>query len=452
MKKERSQFSSKIGFVMAAAGSAVGLGNIWRFPYLAAKYGGGMFLLIYIIFVLTLGFTIMTAELAIGRHTTLGPTKAYGALNKKWNFVGVIGAIVAFIIFPYYCVIGGWIVKYAWIFVTSAGQAASSDSFFTNFAAQPIQPVLLQILFVVLTAVIVIAGVQKGIEKVSKIMMPILIILSIIISVYSCIQPGALEGVKYFLLPEWKNFSFQGCLAAMGQMFYSLSLAMGIMITYGSYLNKKESLEASVTQIEFFDTAIALLAGFMIIPSVFVFSKGDPAALGKGVGLMFVNLPKVFDSMQFGQLVGALFFIMVFFAALTSTISLMEAVIASVCDSFNWSRKKAVLIISGVSILLGIPSALSFGVLSDFTIFGMDFFTFCDFITNSVMMPIGAFLTCIFVGHIIDTNIILDEVRGQNKTFRREKIFVFLLKYIAPFCILAILISSILEGLGIITF
>lgn len=451
-EKERGQFSSKFGFIMAAAGSSVGLGNIWRFPYLAAKYGGGMFLIIYIIFVLTLGFTIMMAELAIGRHTQLGPTKAYGALNKKWNFVGVIGAIVSFIIFPYYSVIGGWIVKYAFVFAIGSGSATVAEDYFTTFAAQPWENVLLQILFVVLTAAIVFGGVQKGIEKMSKIMMPILIVLTIIVMVFALMQPGAMEGVKYYVLPNIKDFSFESCLAAMGQMFYSLSLAMGIMVTYGSYVQKQDSLEQSVDQIELFDTAIAVMAGFMIIPAVFVFSGGDPAALGKGVGLMFVNLPKVFNAMQFGGVVGALFFILVFFAAITSTISLLEAVVASVCDSFGWERKHAVIIISIVSILLGVPSALSFGVLGDFTIFGMTFFSFCDFITNSVLMPVGALLTCIFVGHIIDTNIIIDEVTLNGSKFQRKKIFVVMIKYIAPICILAILISSILEGLGFITF
>lgn len=454
-EKKRSQFSGKIGFVLAAAGSAVGLGNIWRFPYLAAKYGGGSFLLVYIIFVVTIGFTIMTAELAIGRKSRLGPTKAYGALNPKWNFVGVIGAIVAFIIFPYYCVIGGWIIKYAWVFISGAGAAAASDTYFAEFAAQPVETVLLQMVFVIGTGIIVAFGVQKGIEKVSKIMMPILIVISIIIAIFVCIQPGAIEGVKYFLLPSLQNFSFQGCLGALGQMFYSLSLAMGIMVAYGSYLPQEESLESSVTQIEVFDTIVALLAGFMIIPAVFVYSGGDPAALGKGVGLMFINLPKVFDTMQFGHVIGALFFVMVLFAALTSTISLLEATVSSACDSFKWSRKKAVIILCIVSVIIGIPSALSFGLLADFQIFGMDFFSFCDFISNSVLMPIGALLTCIFVGYVLDTRVIIDEIEGgelHNHPFKRKKLFVILLKYIAPIAILAILVSSILEGLGVIAF
>lgn len=453
-KRKRGQFSGKLGFILAAAGSAVGLGNIWRFPYLAAKYGGGSFLVVYIIFVATIGYTIMTSEIAVGRHAGLGPTRAYGTLDKKWNFIGVIGAIVAFIIFPYYCVIGGWIIKYAFVFATGQGVQAAADGYFETFAAQPLENVLLQIVFVTATALIVINGVQKGIEKVSEIMMPILVFLSIFIAIFVCIQPGAGAGVKYFLLPELKNFSFQGCLGALGQMFYSLSLAMGIMIAYGSYLPKNESLESAVDKIEIFDTAIAILAGLMIIPPVFIYSHGDPAALGKGVGLMFINLPKVFVTMKFGSLIGALFFIMVLFAAITSTISLLEATVSSACDSFGWSRKKSVIILALVSVAIGIPSALSFGVLSNFTIFGMTFFSFCDFISNSVLMPICALMTCIFIGHITDINIIIDEVKGgeQNHKFTRQKMYVFMVKWVAPIAIIAILISSVLEGLGIISF
>ncbi|MDD4691095.1 MAG: sodium-dependent transporter [Eubacterium aggregans] len=449
--EKRSSFSSKLGFIMAAAGSSVGLGNIWRFPYLAAKYGGGIFLLFYILFVVTLGFTIMAAELAIGRHTRLSPSKAYGALKPGWNIIGIIGMLVAFLIFPYYSVIGGWVIKYTADFVMGAGPLTAADDYFSSYIAQPIMPILLQILFVVITAVIVVRGVKEGIEKTSKVLMPILIVLSVIIAVYSVCQPGAWEGVKYYLWPNMQNFSFQGVLGAMGQMFYSLSLAMGIMITYGSYMKKDDPMESAVKQVELFDFGIAFLAGFMVIPAVFAFSGGNPDALNKGAGLMFVTLPKVFESMGMGSLMGALFFVLVLFAALTSSISLLEAVVASVHDGFGWSRNKAVLIISGMAILLGIPSSLSFGLWSNVTLLGMGFFDFFDFITNSVLMPVGAILTCIFVGHLIDTKVIVDEIDGGSG-FKRKKMFVVMIKYIAPICIVAILISSILEGMGIIVY
>ncbi|MGL4606726.1 MAG: sodium-dependent transporter [Eubacteriaceae bacterium] len=448
---QRSEFSSKIGFVLAAAGSAVGLGNIWRFPYLAAKYGGGLFLLIYLIFVITLGFTIMTAELAIGRKTQLSPVGAYKALNKKYGFIGVIASLVAFLILPYYSVIGGWVIKYFMTFLTGNGIASAGNDFFSNYIAQPIEPILWQGLFIGLSMIIVIRGVKNGIEKASKVLMPVLILLSLFVAGYSILQPGAMEGVRYFLYPDFSNFSFQAVLAAMGQMFYSLSLAMGIMVTYGSYLSKKDNIEASVKQIEIFDAGIAILAGFMIIPAVFAFSGGDPSALGKGPGLMFVTLPKVFESMQFGNIVGAIFFLLVLFAALTSAISLMEAVVATVSDQFKWDRKKAVIIVTVIAILLGIPSSLGNGIWSEVLIFGFNFLDFFDFVTNSILMPLGGLLTCVFVGYLIETKIITDEVKISSK-FKREKMFVIMIKYIAPICILAILISSILEGIGILKY
>ncbi|MGV8906265.1 MAG: sodium-dependent transporter [Acetobacterium sp.] len=447
----RSEFSSKIGFVMAAAGSAVGLGNIWRFPYLAAKYGGGLFLLIYLIFVLTLGFTIMTAELAIGRKTQLSPVGAYRALNKRYSFIGVIASLVAFLILPYYSVIGGWVIKYFVVFVTGGGMATATNEYFNGYISQSFEPIFWQCLFVLGTTFIVIKGVKNGIEKASIILMPILIVLSVFVSVYSIVQPGAMEGVKYFLYPDFSNFSFQAVLAAMGQMFYSLSLAMGIMVTYGSYLSKKEDLEASVKQIELFDAGIAILAGFMIIPAVFAFSGGDPTALNKGPGLMFVTLPKVFESMNFGNVMGTVFFLLVLFAALSSSISLMEAVVSTVCDQFKWNRKKGVLIVTVTAILLGVPSSLGQGVWSNITLFGFNFLDFFDFITNSVLMPVGAFFTCIFVGHILEIKIITDEVKFSSP-FKREKLFIVMIKYIAPLCIVAILISSILEAAGIINY
>ncbi|OFV70990.1 sodium-dependent transporter [Acetobacterium wieringae] len=448
---KRSEFSSKIGFVLAAAGSAVGLGNIWRFPYLAAKYGGGLFLVIYLIFVLTLGFTIMTAELAIGRKAQLSPMGAYRALDKRFGFVGVIASLVAFLILPYYSVIGGWVIKYFLVFVSGGGVATTGADYFSSYIARPFEPIIWQAIFVLATTFVVIRGVKDGIEKASKILMPILIVLSVFLSIYSIMQPGAMAGVWYFLYPDLVNFSFQAVLAAMGQMFYSLSLAMGIMVTYGSYLSKKDDLETSVKQIELFDAGIAILAGFMIIPAVFAFSGGDPTALNKGPGLMFVTLPKVFETMGFGNVMGGVFFLLVLFAALTSSISLMEAVVATVCDQFKWERKKGVLIVTVLAILIGIPSSLGQGVWSEVLIFGFNFLDFFDFITNSVLMPVGAFFTCILVGHVLETKIITDEVK-LSSPFKREKLFIVMVKYIAPLCIVAILISSILEAMGVIKY
>ena len=447
----RSEFSSKLGFVLAAAGSAVGLGNIWRFPYLAAKYGGGLFVLIYILFVITFGFTIMTAEIAIGRKTKLSPIGAYTALHKKYGFIGVIASLVAFLILPYYSVIGGWVTKYFVTFLIGSQAATSQDTFFTSFISAPLEPVLWQVLFIVATLGVILKGVKDGIEKASKILMPLLVALSIIVAVYAMSLPGAIEGVKYFLIPNFSHFSVQTVLAALGQMFYSLSLAMGIMITYGSYLSKEDDLEKSVKQIELFDSGIAILAGFMIIPAVFAFSGGDETVLKAGPGLMFVTLPKVFNSMGMSRLVGTVFFLLVFFAALTSSISLMEAAVSTVCDQFKLERKKASVLIAITAVILGIPSSLGNGIWSHITIFNMAFLDFMDFITNAVLMPIGALLTCIFISYIVGVNVVSDEIKTSAK-FNREKMFKVMIKYIAPMCIVAILISSILSALGLLVF
>lgn len=446
---KRSSFSGKIGFVLAAAGSAVGLGNIWRFPYLAAGYGGGIFLLTYIILAVTFGFALMTAEIAIGRKTGLSAIGAFRALDKRFSFVGYLGAIIPMIILPYYSVIGGWVTKYLTVFVSGSGTAAAEDSFFGNFIGGVTEPILWFSVFMAITAIVVFFGVEKGVEKVSKIMMPVLVVLSVVIAIYSMCMPGAWEGVLYYITPDISKFSFTTVLAAMGQLFYSMSLAMGIMITYGSYMKKDVSLESSVSQIELFDTGIAFLAGLMIIPAVFVFSGGNEEALGKGPGLMFVTLPKVFDSMPGGHILGAAFFILVLFAALTSSISLMETVVSIFCDKFKWNRNFSCIFVFLFCILLGIPSSLGNGIWADIKIIGMDFLTFFDFLSNSVLMPITAFFTCIFVGYFLKPQALIEEVELTGK-FKRKKLFTFIIKYVAPICIVLILGFSVLEGLGYI--
>ena len=451
--KERSSFSGRLGFVLAAAGSAVGLGNIWRFPYLAAKYGGGIFLLVYVVLVVTFGFSLMVAEIALGRNTRLSAIGAYKKLNKKFGFLGILTALVPIIILPYYSVIGGWVTKYFVTFLSGHHMEASSDDYFGGFIGQTFEPVLWLAIFGVITFVIVLCGVKRGIETANKFMMPILIVLCVAVCVYSCTLPGALEGVKFYLIPDFSRFSINTVLGAMGQMFYSMSLAMGIMITYGSYMKKETSIEKSVSQIEIFDTGVALLAGLMIVPAVFVFSGGDQSAMQSGPGLMFQTLPKVFDSMgggQFGLIVGALFFLLVLFAALTSAISLMETVVSIVIDKFHVKRAVACIIVFIGMMLLALPSSLGNGVWSHIQILGMDFLTFFDFISNSVIMPIVALLTCIFIGYVVKTQLVVDEVKSSSK-FSREKLFVVVIKYIAPIFIVAILVSSVLSGLGIIT-
>lgn len=452
--KKRDTFSSNIGFVIAAAASAVGLGNIWRFPYLAAKYGGGIFLIIYLLFVVTFGFSLMIAENALGRKTGKSELEAFSAIDKRFKFLGVLSLIVPCIILPYYNVIGGWIIRFLVGYIGGATTQMAEDSYFTNMLMSPSTMILFHFIFTLLTALILILGVKKGIENISKILMPILFVLAIIISVYSISLPGAMEGVKYFFIPNFKDLTIgtliKAMVAAMGQMFYSMSLAMGIMIAYGSYLPKEANLEKSVKQIEIFDTVIAILAGLMIIPAVFAFSGGDKSALSAGPTLMFITLPKVFYSMSFSTGIGILFFLLVLFAALTSSVSIMEAIVSSICDKFECGRKKTILACAILAFLVGILPILGYNLLSDVRILGFDILDFMDFIPNSILMPIVAFLTCIFIGWVAGVKIIDDEVELSGD-FKRKKLFHIMIKYVAPILTAIILVSSILSALGIIT-
>ncbi|MBP3415018.1 MAG: sodium-dependent transporter [Clostridia bacterium] len=450
MEKKRSSFTGKIGFVLAAAGSAVGLGNIWRFPYLAAKYGGGIFLLVYIVLAITFGFSLMCAEIALGRKTGKSAIGAFSEVSKKYKFIGLLASVVPIMILPYYSVIGGWVAKYLFTFSTGGIHDAAKDGYFDSFISQPIEPIGWFLLFIGLTALVVLFGVEKGVEKVSKLMMPVLVLLTLGIAVYSLFMPNAFEGFLYYVTPDFSKFSATTVLAAMGQLFYSMSLAMGIMITYGSYMKKDVNIESSVHQIELFDTGIAFLAGMMIIPAVFSFSGGDESALGKGPGLMFVTLPKVFDSINGigGSIVGILFFLLVLFAALTSSISLMETVVSIFRDKFGWGRKSTCLFVFIGSVLLGLPSSLGFGVLSDISIAGMTFLDMFDFASNSVLMPIVALLTCFYIGYIIKPKTIIEEISGNGR-FKGEKLFTVMIKYIAPLFIVLILVTSVLDVLGI---
>ena len=448
MSEKRSSFTGKIGFVLAAAGSAVGLGNIWRFPYLAAKYGGGIFLLVYLILAVTFGFALMVGETALGRKTGQSAITAFKSLDKRFSFVGVLAALIPALILPYYSVIGGWVTKYLAVFASGGASAAAADDYFTGFISKPAEPVGWFLIFMALTALVVLLGVEKGVEKVSKVMMPVLVVLTLFIAIYAMFMPGAWEGVKYYITPDFSKFSATTVLAAMGQLFYSMSLAMGIMITYGSYMKKDVSLEKSVRQIELFDTGIAFLAGLMIIPAVFAFSGGDEAALGKGPSLMFITLPKVFDSMKGGTVIGALFFLLVLFAALTSSISLMETVVSIIKDKTGWNRKVICFIVLAMCVVLGLPSCFGFSIWSDFAIKGLSILDIFDFVTNSVMMPIVAFFTCVFIGYVLKPKAIIEEVEIGGE-FKAKTLFTIVIKYIAPVCIILILVSSVLDALGI---
>ncbi|WP_028518245.1 sodium-dependent transporter [Ruminococcus flavefaciens] len=439
---ERGGFGSRIGFILAAAGSAVGLGNIWRFPYLAAKYGGGIFLLVYLIFAITFGFALMLTEIAIGRKTGKSVIGAYKAVDKRFSPLGLLAAVIPALILPYYCVIGGWVLKYMSVFITESGE---SIPFFSNFISHFTQPTIFFIIFLLLTSVAVFLGVEKGIEKVSEFLMPVLLLLIVAMSVYTLTLDGAGEGLKYYLLPNLNDFTpakfLQTIAAACGQLFYSMSIAMGIMVTYGSYMRKEDSLEGSVRQIEIFDTAVAILAGMIIVPAVFIFSNGDSTSINAGPGLMFNTLPKVFATMPAGQFIGTAFFILVTLAALTSSISLMETVTAVVIEKFGFSRTKSCIIVIFVTFILGMLSVLGYSAWSDIKLFGMQILDFFDFITNNIMMPVLAFLTCILIGYVVKIKYIEEEVMLGEKRFRSKLLYNVMIKFICPVCMLMILIT-----------
>ncbi len=461
--KKRGSFTSNLGFILAAAGSAVGLGNLWRFPYLAAKNGGGLFLLVYVILAVTFGFALMTTEIAIGRKTGVGPLLAYGKMNKKFGFLGWVSTAVPLIIFPYYCVIGGWVAKYGFTYVTgSAGDIYSggSSNYFNSFISGNISPIVWLLIYMGVTALIVLMGVEKGIEKASKIMMPALLIIIIGISVFSLtlkhtdengITRTALQGLKIYLIPNFEGLTvskfFGVLLDAMGQLFYSMSLAMGIMITYGSYTSKKDNLVSSVNQIEIFDTAVALLAGLIIIPTVFAFN-GTEGLKSSGPSLMFISLPEIFEQMGFvGHIVGALFFILVFFAALTSSISIMEAIVSSIIDKFKISRKTATVIVFAFGIIVGVIVCLGYNVLKfSYTLPNGttgQILDILDYIANNLLLPIVALLTCVLVW-VCSTKSITDEVElGLNgKKFSRKKLYNVMIKYVTPILLVLILLQS----------
>jgi NSS family neurotransmitter:Na+ symporter len=470
---KRASWSGQLAFVLAAAASAIGLGNLWRFPYLAAQYGGGTFILIYLALVVTLGFTLMLTEIAIGRKTRQSQLTAYSQLHRGWGFIGVLGTIIPLLIVPYYCVIGGWVVyyfkAYCQMALTGANlmgvAAADSGTFFSSFISSPFAPYGYAMVFIVSCSAVIMLGVKNGIEKSNLVMMPILFLMAIAISVYVVAMPGSCEGLKYYLVPNMNcltgadgKFSIallgKTLLGATGQMFYSLSLAMGIMITYGSYMKKGDSIEKCVRRIEIFDTFIAFVAGLMIIPVVYLFAvkTGTPVseAMNAGPGLMFITLPKVFASLgSSGAYVGMAFFLLVIFAAATSAISLYEACVASVCDLLKLERKAATFFTGALILSLSTFSALGYGAWSKITLFGMQFLDFFDFITNSVLMPIVAAVTCVFVGWVLKPRAVVEECESGGTVMKAKAFYSFMVRYLAPALMVALLISEVCRALKI---
>ena len=448
--KHRSTFSGKLGFVLSAAGASVGLGNIWRFPYLAAKYGGGIFLLVYIILALTFGYTMITAETALGRMTQKSPVGAYHSFGKsKWlSFGGWINAVIPILIVPYYSVIGGWVIKYLAEYIIGHGEKLAEDGYFGSFISSGASTELCFVLFTFFTVAVIFGGVRNGVERVSKFMMPILVVLSLFIAIYSINLPGAAEGVKYFLIPNFANFSWMTVVSAMGQMFYSLSIAMGILITFGSYMKKDVSIEASTENVEVFDTGIAIMAGLMIIPAVFAFSGGDANSLQAGPSLMFITIPKVFAGIKMGSFIGILFFFLVLCAAITSSIALTESAVSTFQDELGWGRKKSAAVITLIMLVLGTLSCMGYGPLASVKILGMQMLDFFDFLTNSVMMPIAAIATCLLVSRKMGVEKIEEEMTLENGKFKRKHIFNFMIKYLCPIFAAIILVSSVANAFG----
>lgn len=461
-KAKRSSFSGSLGFVMAAAGSAVGLGNIWRFPYLAAKNGGGTFIVVYIILALTFGFTLLITEISIGRKTKNGPLTAYGVLHPKFKFVGYLAWVVPMIILPYYCAIGGWVLKYLASYVTGDAANAATDGYFTAHITSQWSPIIWMLIYLGITAFVVISGVDKGIEKYSRILMPILIVLIIGISIFSLTlnhtdasgtTRSGLEGLKIYLIPNLEGMTVKGffllLMDALGQLFYSISVAMGIMIAYGSYVKDDVNLMSSINQIEFFDSLVALLAGLMIIPAIYTFSGIE--GMSAGPGLMFVSLPKVFDAMgKIGVFIGIVFFLMVSFAAVTSSVSIMEALVSGLMDKWKLSRKKSVTMTMIYAVIMGIVVCLGYNVfyfelpLPNGTV--AQILDLMDYISNLILMPLVAISTCILIGWVLKPETVINEVTKTGAKFGRKKLYIVMVKYVTPI----LLFFLLLQSLGII--
>ena len=448
----RATWSGKLAFVLAAAASAVGLGSMWRFPYLAAKYGGGTFLFVYLVFVFTIGISLLLLETALGRHTGLSSIRSFKVLAKKYSFIGVFMSAIPFIIVPYYCVIGGWTTKYMTAYLTD-GPAALADGgdYFSAFIGNTPESMLFMLVFMALTYLVVALGVNKGIEKANLIMMPALIIVSAVLAVYALTLPGALDGLAFYLVPDVSKFSPELIIAALGQTFFTLSLAMGIMITYGSYMRKQDSLTSSVVRIGGFDLGVSFIAGLLIVSAAFVaMGSGDAVAAKAGPSLMFVTLPTVFVDMGgMATFIGFLFFLLVLFAALTSAISLVETLVSIVHDGLQCTRAKALGIVIAFVVIAGAIINAGYNGLSFIEPLGAgsSILDFADFISNSVLMPIVALLTCVFVGWIVKPKTIIDEVRISSK-FSAAGAWTIMIKYIAPVLVIIILVAYVAAQFG----
>ena len=442
--KQRENWGSRVGFLMAASGSAIGLGNIWRFPYLAGENGGSAFIIIYLAFALLIGFSVMVAEFAVGRRTKLAAVGAYKSLNPRWTFAGVLGVLSAFFIMGFYPVVGGWSSAYVVkSFTGLLSDSAGIGDAFGAFIGNPILPIAWMLFFLLMNILIVAKGIAGGIEKASKILMPTLFVLLVLIAIRSITLPGASAGLAFLFKPDFSKVNGQTYLAALGQAFFSLSLGMGCMLTYGSYLGKEENLPHNALLVSMMDTAIAILAGVAIFPALFAFGL-EPA---QGAGLVFVVVPQIFAAMGgLGTLFSAVFFIALTVAALTSSVSLLEVVVAYLMDQRGWERKKSVYTTGGIMVVTGILSSLSMGLMSGFTLFGVGAFDFFDILTDKIFLAIGGMLIAIFVGWFMKKEDLEDELTNSGTVkFGLFNVWYNLIKYIIPIAI------AVVAAIGIVS-
>ncbi|HSQ34560.1 MAG TPA: sodium-dependent transporter [Candidatus Binatia bacterium] len=444
----RGKWGSRLGFILAAAGSAVGLGNIWRFPYMTGRNGGALFVLIYIGFIFLLGMPVLLAELALGRATARNPVGAFKAIRpgSKWHYSGYLGVTTAVMILSFYSVIAGWTLGYCFQTIRGRFNAAGKSevaAIFTSFIASSWLQILLLALFLFLTVVIVSKGVAAGLEKFSKVLMPALFLIMILLMVRSLTLPGAEKGLVFYLKPDFAAVNGRVFLEAMGQAFFSLSLGLGTMLTYGSYLGKKTNLVSSTAWVAFLDTTIAILAGFIIFPALF----SQNMAPDQGPGLVFAVLPVIFAHMPGGMWFGALFFVLLAVAALTSTISILEVPVAFLIDEKKWPRRRAAWLLGGLALVFGIPSALAGGGMRFFSrlpLIHVDFLTLWDKVWGNVALSVGALLISVFVAHVWRTANALDEITANGGRFRLAGLWVLAIKYVCPLLILAVLVSQFL--------
>lgn len=445
MSDSRTQFKSKFGIIMASVGSAVGLGNIWRFPYEAGQNGGAAFIIIYILCVLVLGIPTLMAEMTMGRMTQTNSARAFRKMtqNPVFSKVGYLGVLACVLIMGFYTVVAGWTFEYMWEAVSGTMTDLSAEQFtanFNSFVVSPFRPLFWTILMVVLTHLIILGGVQKGIERAAKWMMPMLFLLLVVLCVYSVMLPGASAGLEFLFKPDFSKITSEVVLSAMGQAFFSLSLGAGVMITYASYFDKDVNIPRTATTVALLDTSVAFLAGILIFPAVFTFGI-EPT---QGPNLVFVTLPNIFAQLPMGSVLAFAFFLLLALASITSLISLHQVVTAYVAEEFKLSNRKAALVVSCTIAVLAVLCSLSLGVLNDIRVGGLCMFDLMDYVTAKIMMPLGSLLLCLFLGWKVEKSKIINEITNYGTLrWRLAKTFVVMLKYVVPILVALVFINEL---------